>query len=59
LIVVLSLVLFGLAAWWTLMGKIGEGDGFLLFAGCLLSAIVFTFRAQDPAWLDPVSILKR
>ena len=59
LVVVFSAVLFALGAWWTLVGRIGEGDGFLLFAGCLLAAIVFSYRAQDPAWLDPVSIVKR
>jgi hypothetical protein len=59
LVVVFSVVLFAVSGWWTLVGKIGEGDGFLLFAGCLLAAIVFSYRAQDPAWLDPISIVKR
>jgi hypothetical protein len=58
LIVVFSVVLFALGAWWTLLGRISQGDGFLLFAGSLLAAIFFSFRAQDPAWLDPVSIVK-
>jgi hypothetical protein len=58
-VVAFSVVLFAMAGYWTLMGKIGEGDGFLLFAGCLLSAIVFSFRGADPRWLDPVSIVKR
>jgi hypothetical protein len=48
-----------MSVWWTLVGRIGEGDGFLLFAGCLLSAIVFAYRASDPRWLDPVSIVKQ
>jgi len=59
LLVVFSAVLFALAGWWTLLGKIGEGDGFLLFAGCLLAGIVFSYRALDPRWLDPISIVKR
>jgi hypothetical protein len=59
LVVVFSVVLFALGAWWTLLGKISEGDGFLMFAGSVLAAIVFTYRAQDPRWLDPVSIVKR
>jgi F0F1-type ATP synthase assembly protein I len=59
LVVVFSAVLFGMAAWWTFAGKIGEGDGYMLLAGCVLAAIVFSYRAQDPAWLDPVSIVKR
>jgi hypothetical protein len=58
-VVVLSVVLFAMSSWWTLMGKISEGDGFLMFAGCVLAAIVFTYRAKDPAWLDPISIVKR
>jgi hypothetical protein len=48
-----------MSAWWTLLGKIGEGDGFLLLAGCVLAAIVFSYRASDPKWLDPVSIVRR
>jgi len=55
----LSAVLFGMGAWWTLIGRIGEGDGFMLLAGTLLAAIVFSYRAQDPKWLDPLSIVKR
>jgi len=59
IVVAFSVVLFGMSAWWTLMGKIGEGDGFLMFAGCLLAAIVFSYRASDPHWLEPLSIVKR
>ena len=58
-VVALSIVLFGVGAWSTLVGKMGEGDGFLMLAGSVLAAIVFAYRAQDPAWLDPVSIVKR
>jgi hypothetical protein len=58
-VVILSVVLFGMCTWWTLMGKISEGDGVLMFAGCVLAAIVFSYRAKDPAWLDPISIVKR
>jgi len=59
LVVFFSAVLFGMAAWWTLVSKISEGDGYMLLAGCVLAAIVFSYRAQDPAWLDPISIVKR
>jgi hypothetical protein len=48
-----------MSAWWTLVGKIGQGDGFLLFAGSLMAAIVFSYRAGDPHWLEPISIVKR
>jgi hypothetical protein len=59
MVVAFCVALFGMTGWWTLMGKISEGDGFMLFAGCLLAAIVFSFRGSDPAWLEPVSIIKR
>lgn len=59
IVVAFSAVLFAMSAWWTLVGKVGEGDGFMLFAGCLLAAIVFSFRGSDPRWLDPISIVKR
>jgi hypothetical protein len=58
-VVAFSVVLFVLAGWWTAVGRIGEGDGFLLFAASLLAAIVFSFRGSDPRWLDPISIVKR
>ena len=59
LVVIFSVMLFGMSAWWTLLGKISEGDGILLFGGCVLSAIFFAYRAFDPAWLEPLSIIKR
>jgi hypothetical protein len=58
-VVLFAVALFAMSAWWTLLGKIGEGDGFLLLAGCVLAAIVFSYRASDPKWLDPVSIVRR
>jgi hypothetical protein len=30
----------------------------MYLAGCLLAAIVFSYRFADPQWLDPVSIVK-
>jgi hypothetical protein len=59
MVVAFSVVLFVMSGWWTLMGKIGEGDGFLMLAGCVLAAIVFSYRAGDPHWLEPLSIVKR
>jgi len=59
LVVAFSVVLFVLGAWWTLIGRMSEGDAFLMFAGTALAAIFFSYRAKDPAWLDPISIVKR
>ncbi len=53
-----SVLLFVLGAWWILVGKIDEFDGVFALAGWLLAAIIFAWRATDPAWLDPVSIVK-
>jgi hypothetical protein len=44
--------------WWLMSGKIDEGSGILAMAAWLLSAIVFSYRHADPAWLDPISIVK-
>ena len=59
LVAVFSVALFAMCAWWTLAGHISEGDGTFLFIGSLLAAIVFSYRAADPAWLEPLSIVKR
>jgi len=59
LIVAFSVIVFGMSAWWTLVGKIGEGDGLLLFAGSVMAAIVFSYRGFDPHWLEPLSIVKK
>ena len=59
LVVAFSVILFAFGMWWALIGRISEGDAFLMFAGTVLAAIFFTYRAKDPAWLDPISIVKR
>jgi hypothetical protein len=56
--VILSVVAFALGAWWTLLGRISQGDGLFMLAGWCLSAIVFSYRAVDPGYLDAVSIIK-
>jgi hypothetical protein len=56
--VILSVVFFGLGAWWTLVGRISEGDGVFMMVGWCVSAMVFSYRAIDPAYLDAVSIIK-
>ncbi len=56
--VILSVVAFGLGVWWTLLGRISSGDGVFMLSGWFVSAIVFSYRAIDPAYLDAVSIIK-
>jgi len=56
--VILSVAAFGLGAWWTMAGRISSGDGVFMLAGWCVSALVFAFRAMDPAYLDAVSIIR-
>jgi hypothetical protein len=58
LMVILSVVAFGLGAWWTMLGRISEGDGLFMLAGWCVSAMVFWYRAIDPVYLDAISIIK-
>jgi hypothetical protein len=58
MMVVASVMFFLVAVWWVMTGQIDEGSGILVMAGWLLSAIVFSYRHDDPMWLDPVSIVK-
>ena len=58
MMVVASVMFFLVAVWWVMTGQIDEGSGILMMAGWLLSAIVFSYRHADPAWLDPISIVK-
>jgi hypothetical protein len=56
--VMLSVAAFGLGAWWTFLGTISQGDGLFMLSGWCVSAMVFSYRALDPAYLDAVSIIK-
>jgi hypothetical protein len=56
--VILSVAAFGMGAWWTMTGSISVGDGVFMMAGWCVSAIVFSYRAIDSAYLDPISIIK-
>jgi hypothetical protein len=56
--VILSVMAFGLGAWWTFIGTISGGDGVFMLSGWCVSALVFSYRAMDPAYLDAVSIVK-
>ena len=56
--VFLSVAAMGMGAWWTFIGTISQGDGLFLMSGWCVSALVFLYRAMDPDYLDPVSIIK-
>ncbi|MEO8595355.1 MAG: hypothetical protein ABI759_18685 [Candidatus Solibacter sp.] len=58
LMVLLSLANIGLGAWWTFDSRISSGDGLFLMGGWVLAALVFSYRAVDPDYLDPISIIK-
>jgi hypothetical protein len=59
LILVLASTTFFLTSAWAIMSQqIDEGSGILALAGCLLTAVVFSYRYADPKWLDPISIVK-
>ena len=58
MVVLMSLVFFLQQAWSVFVGRTGVGDGLLAAAGWLLAAVVFSYRFADPAYLDPVSIVK-
>jgi hypothetical protein len=58
MLVVASVFLFFASAWGIMSWRLDEGSGVLALAGCLLTAMVFSYRAADPMWLDPVSIVK-
>jgi len=58
LMVILSVVAFTLGGWWTLIGRISPGDGIFMLAGWCVSAVVFSYRAVDPVYLDAISIIK-
>jgi hypothetical protein len=59
LMLVIASVFFVLAGAWGIMsGRIGQGDGILALAGWMVVGIVFTYRHNDPKWLEPISIVK-
>ena len=57
-VVLLSAVLFLQSAWFTMSGKISQTDGIFLLAGWLAAGLVFSYRASDPNFLEPISIIK-
>jgi hypothetical protein len=58
LLSVMSVVFFALGAWWILTLKMTEGEGLFQIGGWTLSALFFAYRSGDPAYLDPISIIK-
>ena len=58
LMVLLSVASAAMGAWWTFSSVISVGDGVFMMAGWIVSAIVFSYRAADPDYLDPISIIK-
>jgi hypothetical protein len=55
---IVSVVFFAIGAWWIFTGKMTEGEGLFQIGGWTLSALFFAYRFSDPAYLDPVSIVK-
>ena len=43
--VILSVMAFGLGAWWTFIGRVRPADGVFVLSGWCVSAIVFSYRA--------------
>jgi hypothetical protein len=57
-VVLASAVFFALGAWWIMTGQMNGFDGIFALAGWLVAAVVFAYRFDEPAWLQPVSIIK-
>jgi len=58
MVAVASALFFFAGAWGIMSQRLDEGSGVMYLVGCLLAAIVFSYRFADPQWLDPVSIVK-
>ena len=58
MLVVASVFSLLAGAWGIMSQRLDEGSGVMYLTGCLLTAIVFSYRFADPQWLDPVSIVK-
>ena len=57
-VMIFSLAIFAMSLWWTLTGRISEGDSVFMLGGWLMAAMVFGARAAEPDYLDPLSIVK-
>ncbi len=58
-LVIASVIFFVLGGYWILMGRMDEMSGVFALAGWLASAVFFSYRSSDPAWLEPVSIVRK
>jgi len=54
---ILSVTLFAMSVGWTVTGHSGI-DSVFMTGGSLLATIMFGFRSADPAFLEPLSIVK-
>ena len=54
---ILSVTLFAMSVRWTVTGHTGI-DSVFMTGGWLLAAIIFGYRSADPAFLEPLSIVK-
>jgi hypothetical protein len=57
-VVLLSAMFFLQSAWLTMSGKISQTDGIFMLSGWLAAGLVFAYRASDPNFLEPLSIIK-
>ncbi|MBS1856027.1 MAG: hypothetical protein JST11_11725 [Acidobacteria bacterium] len=44
---------------WTVQGQLDQSGTVFMLGGWLLAAAIFGWRASDPEYLDPISIVKR
>ncbi|MDE3165829.1 MAG: hypothetical protein KGN36_08495 [Acidobacteriota bacterium] len=54
-----SLFFVGKTAVWTVRGQLDSPGTVFMLGGWLLAAAIFAWRAADPEYLDPLSIIKR
>ncbi len=58
LVVIASALLFAIAAAALMADRVGQIDGIILLNASVLAAVVFAQVYREPAWLEPVSIIK-
>jgi hypothetical protein len=54
----ISLSLAVMSALWDVQGKLNQTEAIFMLGGWLLAAGIFAWRAADPDYLDPLSIVK-
>ncbi len=58
LVVIASALLFAIAAAALMADRVGQIDGIILLNASVLAAVVFAQVYREPAWLEPISIIK-